>query len=196
GGRGRRIRRIDEAGRLRRRTGEVERHLVARHADGQVDLHPRAVVDAVVESPALDAVDAVGDGGDLPAHHAFGRGEQIDYTGVEAFVIKPPEQVLHAALADPDGADLRLDVFLDDAVADIGEDHPPHVAPQFARRVNLDRRDAQGLLPDFPGFGVVAARLRPADVGLMALAGGPGRELAAAKDRAEHRHVVVLVAAR
>ena len=44
--------------------------------------------------------------------------------------------------------------------------------------------------------GVVAAGDRSPDIGLMALAGGPGDERPLGEDRPEHRDVVVLVAAR
>ena len=105
------------------------------------------------------------------------------------------DQGLEAALADDAAADLRLDVLLDDLVADVGEDQVPDVAPQLAALVDLDGGNAQRFLPHLARLRVVAARDRAADVGLVALARGPGHQRAAVEDRLEHRDVVVLVAA-
>ncbi len=106
------------------------------------------------------------------------------------------EQRQQAALADGAGSHLGAHVVLHDIEANVGEDQVPDVLAQLAALVDLDRRDAQRLLPDLGRVRVVAAGDRAADVGLVSLGRRPGDQLVFEEDRLEDGDVVVLVAQR
>ena len=186
--------RVDEAGSRRRRTGEVEGRPPSIDRDCKPNAHFRIVRHAIVENGAFAAVDAVGDGLDLPRDHRFGAVEQMVFVSGKGLEAVSPDEIQQPAFAYPGSADLRLYVFFDDGVADVREHHPPDVPAQFAAFVDLERRNAERFLPDFSRVGVVAARLRASDIGLMPLAGRPADERSVVKDRPEHGDVVVLVA--
>ena len=195
GRRGSRERGVDEAGRLRRRARIVENYAAALDRRLQADRHFGAVGHAVVENRAFPAIAAVRDRLDLARHHAFGRGEQRLLVGAEHVDPVTLDQLDDPALAHRRAADLRLDVLLDDGVADVREDRAPDILAPLAAVEDFERRDAERLLPDFARIRVVAAGDRAADIGLMALAGGPADRLAVEENRAEYRDIVVLVAA-
>ena len=68
--------------------------------------------------------------------------------------------------------------------ARVGDQHVQQVRARGAALAQPDRRDAQPLLPDFGGAGVVAAMGRPADIGLVRAHHRPEAQHAAL----HHRH--------
>ncbi|MBV6412139.1 MAG: hypothetical protein GAKPKEKM_03060 [Rhodocyclaceae bacterium] len=174
------------------RVVELDRAVLDLDVDADGEL--AALVAAVVVDEAFAAVLAVGDLGDLGFHHLARRlkeGLLVRFVALQAVLV---EQFQQAALADGAGAHLGLHVVLHDVEADVGEDQVPDVFPQLALLDHLHRRDAQRLLPDFDGVRVVAAAHVAADVGLVALDGGPRDQPAGMEDRLVDGDVVVLVA--
>ncbi|MDT4864723.1 hypothetical protein FQZ97_994930 [compost metagenome] len=101
----------------------------------------------------------------------------------------------HPAGADRAAADHRPDVLHDEAEPDVRGEQVPHVLARHALLGQLERRDAERLLPDVAGVGVVAAGGHAADVGEVTRGRGPADQPALGEDRQEDSGVGVLVAA-
>jgi hypothetical protein len=104
---------------------------------------------------------------------------------------------VEAALPDPGGADHRAQIPEEIVgVAHVDGDHREHVLPQGTRVIELERRDAQPLLPDLRGPRVVRAVRGAPDVALMRAVDRPERDLVVHEDgyeRGEVGQVVVAV---
>ena len=194
--RARRIGAVDEAVGLGVGLGVIEFHMRVFDGDGDADGEFRALVMAVEIDHAFAAIDAVRDVRDLRLHHLLGGVEQRRLVGLENIAAVFLQQRAHPPLADGAGAHLGFQIVLHDVEADIGKNQIPDVAAQLALLVDFHRRNAQRLLPDFLGVGIVAARHGAADIGLMALHRGPGDQRAVVEDRLIDGDVVVLVAER
>ena len=175
--------------------GEVERDLRARDRHRDRDPVAPGGIEAVGDHPALAVVRAVGPAPKLGAHLAFGGVDDVVHVRVEALDAVAFEHVDEAALADRARADHRLDVLGDDLEPDVRPHEVPDVAAQLPAIVDLQRRDAERLLPDLPRARVIAARRHAADVRDVALARAPRDELTVVEDRQEDADVRVLVAA-
>ena len=191
----RRGRHVREARRLIVGLGEVERDLRARDRDRDRDPVALGRIEAVGDHPALAAVGAIGPALQLGPYLALGSVDDVVHVRVEALDAVAREHIDEAALADRARADHRLDVLGDDVEPDVRAHEIPHVAPQHAAVLDLQRRDPERLLPDLARAGVVATGGHAADVGDVALARGPRDELAVEEDREEDTDVRVLVAA-
>ena len=192
--RARRIGAVDEAVGLRVGLGIIEFHMRVFDRDGDADGEFRALVMAVEIDHAFAAIDAVRDVRDFRLHHLLGGVEQRRLVGLENIAAVFLQQRAHPPLADGAGAHLGFQIVLHDVEADIGKDQIPDVAAQLALLVDLYGRNAQRLLPDFLGIGIVAARHGAADIGLMALHRRPRHQRAVVEDRLIDGDVVVLVA--
>jgi hypothetical protein len=80
-------------------------------------------------------------------------------------------------------------------VADVGGQHLEHVVAQGAGLVELERRDAQALLPDLRRPRVVRAVRGAADVALVGAVDGPEEQPVAGEHRHERRQVGQVVVA-
>ena len=187
---------IDEAVALRICFRVVEFDALVFDGDGHAHLEFRTLVTAVVIDRAFAGIGAVRDRRDLGFHHLARGLEQRALVSLEILPAIFLQQLDDAAVTDVAGADLRFHVVLHDIETDVGEDQIPNVFSQFSFLVNLDRRDAQRLLPHLDRVRIVAAGHRAADVGLVALDRGPGDQLALEEHRLVDRDVVVLVAER
>ena len=173
-----RQRRVDVAARLQCGAGEIARHPVTPDLDTQPDHHLRVVVERIVVDDRRGLVDAVGNLLDEATDEELGRVEDLlDGRAPEVDTV-PAHQLVKLALADGAGADHRFDVVGDHRHPHVGHDQPPDVLTHTSPRVDLHRRDPQGLLPDVDGPGVVGARHVSADVGLVRGHHRPGDVLA------------------
>ena len=100
-------------------------------------------------------------------------------------------------LAEMRRADHRREIAAEVArVAHVQRQHVEQVVAQPAGLVEFDRRDAQALLPDFGGVGIVGAMGGAADVALMRAHDGPEQPpLAGIEDRHERGEVRQMAAA-
>ena len=78
---------------------------------------------------------------------------------------------------------------------DVGRHHVHDVVAQGARVIELERRDADALLPDLGRPRVVGAVSGPADVALVRAVDGPEGQAIAHEDGQEHRQVGQVIAA-
>ena len=163
---------------------EVDLEVAAALGDRGADLDVDGAVAVVVEH-RLAAIDAVPPARDHRPHLALGAIEHGLDRGVGGGAAELGEQRAKAPLADPGGADHRREIATKLArMADVEDDHLEHIGAQPALIVELERRDADALLPDLGGARVVGAMGGAADVALMRAVDRPeGQPLAV-----EHRH--------
>ena len=136
---------------------------------------------AVVVEESLAVVDAVLPCRDHRARLALGAIQHRLDRGVRRLPAELAGERQHAPLPDMRRADHRREVAAEIVrMAHVGRQHLQHVAPHHAAVVEPQRRDADALLPDLGGAGVVGAVRGAADVALVR-----------AVDRPEHRPVAL-----
>ena len=151
---------------------------------------------AVVVEDRLAVVDAIPPALDHRPHLALGAIEHGLDRGMGDRRAELREQRLQPPLADPGGADHRCEVAPELArMADVQDDHLEHVGAQAAFLVELERRDADALLPDLGGARVVGAVRRAADVALVRTVDRPEGEALAIEHRHEGGEVGQMIAA-
>ena len=80
-------------------------------------------------------------------------------------------------------------------VANVQRQQVEQIVAQLAGLVELDRRDAQPLLPDLGGGGIIGAMGGAADIALMRAHDGPEQPLAVGEDRHEDGQIGQMAAA-
>jgi hypothetical protein len=147
----------------------------------------RPVDNAVVLHPLREFVDTVGDRRDLGPHPALRVVHQL----VRRLLDEPPpvpvEQLQHAALRDPQGADLGVQVAPGAARrAMVGHDQPPELEVVLVALDDLHGRDAQPLLEDLGRVGGERADRLASDLREMTHVGDEAEELALVEDAPHH----------
>ena len=151
---------------------------------------------AVVVEERLAVIHAVLPGRDHCARLAFGavqHGLDRRERGVPAELAGERQ---HAPLADMRRADHRREVAAEVVrMAHVGHQHFQHVTPHRAAVVKAQWRDADALLPDLGGAGVVGTMGGAADVALVRAIDRPEHRLVVLEDRHERGQVGEMVAA-
>ena len=154
----------------------MQPHRIARDRDLDRDRQQRPPISAIVEH-VLEAVGAVGHGGDAGAHLALGvvqqrlagrehrRGAVLRAQRLEALHAEPVRRHLRAQIGQALARHLAVE-----------QDQVQHVLLQLAGAVEPDRRDAQAFLVD---VGVAAI----GEIGVVRDIGRPGDERAVDEDR-------------
>ena len=186
---------VDRPGHGGAGAGEVHRHPLA--ADGEVQGHQdRLVGGAVVVEVVLRGVGAVGQRRDVGPHEPGRPGGEFAERRGDHVRTELVDHLVHAAHAEVQGIELRgeISVGVGGNPADAA-DQADHVGPQSARVAQLHRRYQHPLLGALGGRGVVVARNRAADVGVVPHRRHPAEQPAVAEVGAHQLHVVEMGAA-
>src|SRR5215813_1545493 len=190
-----RVRGVHEADHLRVALREIHDQRVAFLGHGGAKRDVLDAVAVVVEN--RDApVDTILPGADAGAALALRTVQHRAYRGgggVHAVVVHQLEEpaLTHARRAEH-GPQVAEEI---PRMADVGGDEVHHVVAQGSRVVELQRRDADPLLPDLRGPGVVGAVGGAADVALVRAIDGPEGEALAHEDGEERGEIGEVVAA-
>ena len=165
-------------------SGQVHRDVAALLGDAGADDDVGAV-EAVVVQHRLAVIDAVGPGRDDGAGVTFGGVEHCLHRVAQRGRAELGDHRGQALLAELGRADLRREVAAEVArMAHVQRQHLQQVLAQHAVFGQAHRRDAQALVPDFRGGGVVGAVRGAADVGVVRAHHRPEHQRVAG----EHRH--------
>ena len=187
--------RVDESDHLLMRIRQIDGQVAASlgHCRADVDV---GVAMAVVIEERLAVVHAVLPGRDHRARLAFGAVEHRLDRRVRGVPAELAGERQHAPLADMRRADHRREVAAEVVrMAHVGHQHFQHVAPHRAAVVEAQRRDADALLPDLGGAGVVGTVGGAADVALVRAVDRPEHRSVVLEDRHERGQVGKVVAA-
>ena len=180
---------VDEAGDLRIGLGQVDGDVRPRDGDAGAD-DDVGFAEAVIVEHRFAGVLPVPPGGDGGADMAFGGVEHVLDRRRQRGAAEFLDHGGQALLAELDGADLGGEVAAEvSGVADVQRQHLQDVLAQDAVLREAHGREAQALVPDFRGGGVVGAMRRAADVGVMRAVDGPEHQGFAIEDGDEDREV-------
>ena len=164
-------------------------HGVTNNLDGRGNLDIAIAVSSVFKN-GFTVIGPVWNSVDKRPHLVFGQIEQFRHTGhdhIFAVFLKQTDQV---ALANRDRGKLSTHIAsLKPAGADIGQNKIHHISPLYPAVPYFQRRDAQALGINLFGFGVIAGGYGAANVGDVAFADRPERELVLVEDRLIHAAV-------
>src|SRR5262252_1306627 len=190
-----RVRRVHEADHLRVTLREIHDERVALFGHGGAERDVLDAVAVVVEDghPAVDAVLPAADAGAALALGTVQYLAHCGHGGVDTVVV---DQLEEAALAHSSRAEHGLEVAREVArMAHVGGDQLHHVVAQATCVVELERRNADALLPDLRGPGVVGAVGGAANVALVGAIDGPEGEALAHEHGQEGGEVREVIAA-
>ena len=186
---------IDEGRALRVRGAEIDRDLAVphRHRRAHRDVAPPV---AVIVEKGLAVKDALLPAPDLGPRAPLGPVQQRLDGGLDGRRVEALHQRLQARLAEAHRADLGRQVAPEVArMAHIERQHLQQVLARPAALLEAQWRDAQALMEDFGGGGVVGAVRRPADIAVMGAIDRPEGEPPGDEHRREHGHIRQMAAA-
>ena len=154
---------VDEIGHLRR-AGDGDVAGIVLDGDGGLDLEIAEAVARILQDRDT-LVGAVGHLADERAHLAVCHGEQLVDAGVHLLLAILGDHGVQVALTHLAGADEGVEVaLLVPARAHVGEQQVQNIVAGLALVPDLHRRDAQALVEDVLGVGVVPRRHWATDV--------------------------------